>query len=140
MIHSPMINTQQTMITEVTAGIKVSVETFYQPTHSNPSQAHYVFAYRITIVNESGETVRLKRRHWYIVDSDNSRREVEGEGVVGEQPYLGQGETYRYVSGCNLNTELGTMHGTYLMERVTDKKLFYVRIPEFKMVVPSKLN
>lgn len=138
MIHSPMINTQQTMITEVTAGIKVSVETFYQPTHSNPSQAHYVFAYRITIVNESGETVRLKRRHWYIVDSDNSRR--EGEGVVGEQPYLGQGETYRYVSGCNLNTELGKMHGTYLMERVTDKKLFYVRIPEFKMVVPSKLN
>lgn len=128
------------MITELTAGIKVSVETFYQPTHSNPSQAHYVFAYRITIQNDSGETVRLKRRHWYIVDSDNSRREVEGEGVVGEQPYLAQGETYRYVSGCNLNTELGKMHGTYLMERIDDKRLFYVRIPEFKMVVPCKLN
>ena len=128
------------MITEVTAGIKVSVETFFQPAHSNPSQSHYVFAYRITICNESAEMVRLKRRHWFIIDSDNSRREVEGEGVVGEQPFLAPGETYRYVSGCNLNTELGKMHGTYLMERSADKKLFYVKIPEFKMVVPGKLN
>ncbi|MFM8917317.1 MAG: ApaG domain, partial [Bacteroidota bacterium] len=87
------------MTTEVTAGIQVSVETFYQPTHSNPSQSHYVFAYRITIKNDSGEAVRLKRRHWHVVDSDSSHREVEGEGVVGEQPYLANGETYRYVSG-----------------------------------------
>ncbi len=128
------------MVTEITAGVKVSVETFYQPTHSNPGQSHFVFAYRITIVNESGEDLRLKRRHWYIVDSDNSRREVEGEGVVGEQPFIGNGETYRYVSGCNLNTEIGKMFGTYLMERSGDKKLFYVKIPEFNMVVPNKLN
>ncbi|HEX5003530.1 MAG TPA: Co2+/Mg2+ efflux protein ApaG [Bacteroidia bacterium] len=128
------------MITEVTAGIKVSVETFYQPVHSNPAQSHYVFAYRITIVNESGETVRLKRRHWHIIDSDSSHREVEGEGVVGEQPYINQGETYRYVSGCNLSSEIGKMFGTYLMERTSDKRLFYVRIPKFSMIVPSKLN
>ncbi len=128
------------MFTEVTAGIKVTVETFYQPTHSNPSQHHYVFAYRITIVNESDETIKLKRRHWYIVDSDNARREVEGEGVVGEQPVLNPGEQYKYVSGCNLNTEIGKMYGTYLMERKSDAKLFYVKIPEFKMVVPSKMN
>ncbi len=128
------------MVTEVTSGIKVSVETFFQPTHSNPVQSHYVFAYRITIINESGESIRLKRRHWYIVDSDNTRREVEGEGVVGEQPHISAGETYRYVSGCNLNTEIGKMYGTYLMERQSDKKLFYVKIPEFRMFVPSKLN
>ncbi len=128
------------MFTEVTAGIKVTVETFYQPTHSNPAQHHYVFAYRITIVNESDETIKLKRRHWYIVDSDNARREVEGEGVVGEQPVLNPGEQYKYVSGCNLNTEIGKMYGTYLMERKSDAKLFYVKIPEFKMVVPSKMN
>jgi ApaG protein len=128
------------MTTEVTAGIQVSVETFYQPTHSNPSQSHYVFAYRITIKNDSGDDVRLKRRHWHVVDSDSNKREVEGEGVVGEQPYLANGETYRYVSGCNLNTEIGKMFGTYLMERVTDRKLFFVRIPEFKMIVPGKLN
>lgn len=128
------------IFTEVTAGIKVSVETFYQPTHSNPAQSHYVFAYRITIRNESGHAIRLKRRHWYIVDSDSSRREVEGEGVVGEQPYILPGDTYRYVSGCNLNTEIGKMFGTYLMERESDSKLFFVKIPEFRMVVPCKLN
>ncbi len=128
------------MVTEVTSGIKVSVETFYQPTHSNPVQSHYVFAYRITIINESGGPIRLKRRHWYIVDSDNTRREVEGEGVVGEQPFIETGDTYRYVSGCNLNTEIGKMFGTYLMERQHDKRLFYVKIPEFRMFVPCKLN
>ncbi len=128
------------MFTEVTAGIKVTVETFFQPTHSNPQQHHYVFAYRITIVNESDETIKLKRRHWYIVDSDNGRREVEGEGVVGEQPTIPPGEQYKYVSGCNLNTEIGKMYGTYLMERTGDQRLFYVKIPEFKMVVPCKLN
>jgi ApaG protein len=128
------------MVTEVTAGIRVSVETFFQPTHSNPAQSHYVFAYRITIHNDSEFVIKLRRRHWFIVDSDNTKREVEGEGVVGEQPLLNPGETYRYVSGCNLNTELGKMYGTYLMERSLDKKLFYVKIPEFKLVVPSKLN
>ncbi len=128
------------MSTEVTAGIKVTVETFYQPNHSNPIQHHYVFAYRITIINESEETIKLKRRHWYIIDSDNARREVEGEGVVGEQPVIEPGQHYRYVSGCNLNTEIGKMYGTYLMERQSDNKLFYVKIPEFNMVVPSKMN
>lgn len=128
------------MSTEVTAGIKVTVETFYQPTHSNPGQNYYVFSYRITIANESEEVIKLKRRHWYIIDSDNARREVEGKGVVGEQPVIHPGEQYRYVSGCNLNTEIGKMYGTYLMERESDNKLFYVKIPEFKMIVPSKLN
>jgi len=128
------------MSTEVTAGIKVTVETFFQPTHSNPVQHHYVFAYRITISNESEESIKLKRRHWYIIDSDNARREVEGEGVVGEQPVIELGQLYRYVSGCNLNTEIGKMYGTYLMERLSDNKMFYVKIPEFRMVVPSKMN
>ena len=128
------------MTTEITAGIKVSVETFYQPSHSNPVQNHYVFAYRITIHNESGEDVKLRRRHWQVIDSDSARREIEGEGVVGEQPLIRNGESYRYVSGCNLNTEIGKMYGTYLMERKNDKRLFFVRIPEFKLVVPFKLN
>ncbi|MCC6383828.1 MAG: Co2+/Mg2+ efflux protein ApaG [Bacteroidia bacterium] len=128
------------MVTLTTAGVKISVETFYQPTHSNPGQSHYVFAYRITIINESNDDIRLKRRHWHILDSDNSRRELEGEGVVGEQPLIAKGETYQYVSGCNLNTEIGKMYGTYLMERTNDKKMFFVKIPEFNMVVPNKLN
>lgn len=128
------------IFTEITAGVRVSVETFYQANHSNPGQSHYVFAYRITIKNHGEHSIRLLRRHWHIIDSDSTRREVEGEGVVGEQPLIVPGEVYRYVSGCNLNTELGKMFGTYLMERQSDKKLFFVRIPEFRMVVPTKLN
>ena len=128
------------MFTEVTAGIKVTVETFYQPTHSNPAQHHYVFAYRITIVNESDETIKLKRRHWYIVDSDNARREVEGEGVVGEQPILKPGTNYKYVSGCNLGFEIGKMHGTYTMENMDDHTFFEIEIPAFMMEVPFILN
>ena len=128
------------MKTEVTSGIKVSVETFFQPTHSSPGHNHFVFAYRITIENETEQTVRLKRRHWFVIDSNNTKREVEGEGVVGEQPVIPPGEIYRYVSGCNLTTEMGKMYGTYLMESQNDKNLFYVKIPEFCMIVPSKLN
>jgi len=100
---------------------------------------------RITIKNISDYTVQLKKRHWYIFDSNGMKSEVEGEGVVGEQPILAPGQSYQYVSGCNLMTDMGNMHGTYLMERVPraigiDGKLFNVKIPEFLMIVPYKLN
>ena len=73
-------------------------------------------------------------------DSNGSYREVEGEGVVGVQPILQAGEKYQYVSGCNLRTEMGKMHGTYQMENLNDKKIFDVNIPEFEMIVPFKNN
>jgi uncharacterized protein affecting Mg2+/Co2+ transport len=77
------------MVTEITQGIKVSVETEYQPAYSSPSQYHYVFTYRITIENQSEYTIQLMRRHWHIYDAGFNMREVEGEGVVGQQPVLG---------------------------------------------------
>jgi ApaG protein len=128
------------MVTKVTSGVKVSVETFFQPQHSDPRMNHFVFAYRITIENHSEHIVQLKRRHWIIIDADGQRREVEGEGVVGEQPILAPGEDYKYVSGCNLNSEFGKMSGSYEMERKEDKKRFKVRIPEFLMITESRLN
>lgn len=128
------------MITEITDGVKVSVETNYQPDYSSPVQSHFVFTYRIRIENNSNYTVQLQRRHWKIYDAQSSLREVEGEGVVGQQPTLEPGEFHEYVSGCNLKTELGKMKGTYLMERVVDGSKFQVNIPEFVMVVPYKLN
>ncbi len=114
--------------------------TEYQPEYSSPSQAHYVFTYRITIENEGPSTVQLLRRHWIIYDAHGMAREVEGEGVVGQQPILEPGETHEYVSGCNLRSSLGKMGGTYLMERIIDGKQFRVNIPEFTMVVPYRLN
>ncbi|MFT4801213.1 MAG: ApaG protein [Flavobacteriaceae bacterium] len=128
------------MKTKSTAGIKVSVESLYQANESHPLASYYFFAYRITIANASDYIVQLKKRHWYIFDSIGIKREVEGDGVIGEQPILVPGQSYQYVSGCNLTTAMGKMHGTYLMEREFDGKLFNVKIPEFLMIVPCKLN
>ena len=119
------------MFSMISEGVKVSVETFYQPDYSNPLQSEYTFAYRITLENHNAFPVKLHRRHWHIFDSDGSYREVEGEGVVGMQPVISAGEEYQYVSGCNLHTEIGKMHGTYLMENLHTKELFEVNIPAF---------
>jgi ApaG protein len=128
------------MVSKVTEGVKVSVESFYQPDYSNPVNNEYMFAYRITIENKNDYPVKLLRRHWFIFDSNASHREVEGEGVVGVQPQINAGEQYQYISGCNLKTEMGKMYGTYLMEDIATKKQFSVNIPVFEMVVPFKMN
>lgn len=128
------------MVTEITQGIKVSVETEYQPAYSSPSQHHFVFTYRITIENQSDYTIQLMRRHWNIFDAGFPKREVEGEGVVGQQPVLEPGQTHQYVSGCNLKSGIGKMVGTYLMERVVDGTKLQVVIPEFTMVAPLRQN
>jgi ApaG protein len=124
----------------ISEGVEVSVETFYQQDYSNPMQSEYMFAYRISIENHNSFPVKLHRRHWHIFDSNGSHREVEGEGVVGVQPVLSPGEKYQYVSGCNLKTEMGKMHGTYQMENLNSKQLFDVNIPAFEMFVPFKNN
>lgn len=128
------------MVKQVTAGIAISVETFYQPEYSNPMNNEYMFAYRIIIENNNHFPIKLLKRHWHIVDSNNIRREIEGEGVVGMQPVVSPGEEYRYVSGANLRTEIGKMYGIYLMENQHNKKQFEVPIPEFDMIVPFKMN
>ncbi|MEK6781539.1 MAG: Co2+/Mg2+ efflux protein ApaG [Bacteroidota bacterium] len=128
------------MIAEITKGVKVSVETEYQPSYSSPSQYHYVFTYRITIENQSEFTIQLMRRHWHIHDAAFIQREVEGDGVVGQQPVLEPGQTHQYVSGCNLKSGIGKMVGTYEMERIVDGSKFEVKIPEFIMVAPIRLN
>ncbi len=128
------------MVTEITEGVKVIVETEYQPEYSSPSQYHFVFTYRITIENGSENTIQLLRRQWYIHDANNIIREVEGEGVVGQQPILEPGQYHQYVSGCNLKSGMGKMYGHYMMERLVDGGRFKVTIPEFTMIVPYKLN
>jgi ApaG protein len=128
------------MISKISEGINVSVETFYQPDYSNPVNSEFMFAYRITIENNNSFPVKLLRRHWHIYDATGNLKEVEGEGVVGVQPQINAGESYQYISGCNLKTEMGKMYGTYLMENVNNKKQFHVIIPSFEMTVPFKMN
>ena len=124
----------------VTEGVNIMVETFYQPAQSNPLNSEYLFAYRITIENLTIYPVRLLSRHWHILDSNGTHREVEGEGVVGEQPVINPGDSYQYTSGANLHTEIGKMYGSYQMENIFNKKKLTITIPEFKLVVPAKLN
>ena len=124
------------MISKISEGVEISVEIFYQSDYSNPLNQEFMFAYRITIENHNNFTVKLLRRHWFIFDSNGEHREVEGEGVIGIQPILKPGETYQYVSGCNLKTEMGRMHGTYLMENQNNKETFNEQIlAEAKRVI-----
>lgn len=128
------------MVTKITDGVKISVETIYQPEYSNPANEHFMFAYRVNIENLTENSVQLLNRHWQIFDSNGSKREVEGEGVVGQQPVIEPGDMHEYVSGCNLKTEMGSMKGSYEMRRIVDGQNFRVNIPEFYLIAPYKLN
>jgi ApaG protein len=128
------------MTTHITEGVKISVETIFQPEYSNPANEHYMFAYKINIENLTDYSVQLMRRHWFIFDSNGTRREVEGEGVVGQQPVIDPGQSHEYVSGCNLKTDMGKMEGSYEMRRLVDDEEFEVIVPNFNMIAPYKLN
>ena len=128
------------MVTEITEGVKVSVEAEYQPDYSSPSQYHYVFTYRVTIENNSNKTIQVLTREWFIQDVGHKLREVVGEGIVGQQPIIEPGNTHQYVSGCNLKSGIGTMYGSYGIERLMDGKKLTISIPKFQMIAPFKLN
>lgn len=128
------------MISQISEGVKVSVETFYQEEYSNPYLGDFMFAYRITIENHNNFPVQLLSRHWYIFDSKAENREVQGDGVVGMQPVIDSDSSYQYMSGCNLKSDMGKMHGTYFMENCFNKKRFKIRVPIFEMIAPFRLN
>jgi len=128
------------MITKVTHDIRVTVETKFQELYSDPAKMYFLFTYKIKIENTGDYDVQLLRRNWNIVDSISEHRSVEGAGVVGQQPVLRPKEVYEYESACNLKSEFGKMDGTYTFERLVDGEEFSVSIPEFKMVVPFRLN
>ncbi len=100
-----------------TEGIRIQVGAQFLPERSDPMLARYTFAYRVVISNEGSESAQLLSRHWIILDAENDRREVHGEGVVGEQPMLEPGTSFEYVSGCTMPTEWGTMEGSFQMIR-----------------------
>jgi len=95
--------------------IRVEVETSYIEEQSDPHDKRFVFSYTITIRNEGQVPARLLTRHWIITDASEHTEEVEGMGVVGEQPVLTPGESFQYSSWCPLKTPTGKMRGTYRM-------------------------
>ena len=101
----------------VTNHIRVEVLSRYSPENSRPLEDQWVFQYTVRITNQGPDTVQLLSRHWIITDALEHVEEVKGPGVVGEQPVLKPGESFKYSSWCPLKTPMGMMHGTYTMVR-----------------------
>ncbi|MCB1845086.1 MAG: Co2+/Mg2+ efflux protein ApaG [Halioglobus sp.] len=119
--------------------ISIEVATNYVDEQSEPGLGRYVFAYTITIANNGGLAARLLSRHWVITDANGKVQEVSGDGVVGEQPHLNPGESFRYSSGAVLETPVGAMQGRYRMQTDTGTD-FYAPIPAFTLAVPGVLH
>ena len=128
------------MNSKISEGVKISVETYYQSEYSNPINHEFMFAYKITIENNNNFPVKLLKRRWHILDSNGITKDVEGEGVVGVQPVIQPSNSYQYISACNLKTEIGKMHGNYVLENMNNKKTFNVIIPSFLLEAPFKMN
>ena len=116
--------------TATTEGITVTAHPVYLDGQSDIIHKKFVFAYFIRIANNSGESVQLMRRHWYISDSHGEIKQVEGDGVVGKQPLILPGQSHDYNSYCVLESFEGAMEGTYLMRRENGEE-FKVTIPRF---------
>lgn len=125
------------MYQEITRGIRVSVNPTYLEGQSDPSQGHYVWAYQVTIANEGPETVQLLTRHWKITDGRGQLHEVQGPGVVGEQPVLTPGESFEYTSGTPLSTPSGIMAGSYQMQAASGE-MFDALVPAFSLDSPHE--
>jgi ApaG protein len=123
------------MYMAITNDIQVTALPDFLPDRSDPDQSRYFWSYTIEIANLGRERVQLVSRHWIIIDANGRKEEVRGPGVVGEQPVLEPGETFRYASGCPLTTPSGMMQGSYRM--VTDEgATFDVEIPAFSLDSP----
>ena len=123
----------------VTRGVRVHVESQYDPERSQPSQNQWFFLYTITISNEGAETVQLLTRHWIITDGTGKVEEVRGPGVVGKQPTLRPGESFEYTSGCPLTTPFGVMEGTYQMVAESGDR-FDAKVAPFTLSEPYTVH
>lgn len=119
--------------------IHIDVKTQYLDDQSDPDNQRFVFSYFITITNNDEEAVQLLRRHWTITDGDQKTQEVEGEGVIGEQPMINPGDSFSYTSGTIIATEVGSMRGFYTMRTLSGTE-FDTPIPTFTLALPNSLH
>ncbi len=119
--------------------IEITTIAHFIPEQSDLTDNRYVFAYHITIRNAGSVTAQLVSRHWIITDATDSVQEVQGAGVVGQQPVLRPGEKFEYTSGCTLTTPVGTMKGSYQMV-AEDGTRFDAPIAEFTLAMPRTLH
>lgn len=141
MHHDRSVTTTQATFTSeaLTRQIRVSVKAEYAPARSAPADSQWFFLYTITITNEGPDPVQLVTRHWIITDGTGKVEEVQGPGVVGQQPSLAPGESFTYTSGCPLTTPFGTMQGTYQMV-TADGEQFDATIAPFTLSEPYTVH
>lgn len=120
-------------------GFIIETQVSYLPDRSSEPDKRFVFSYTISITNTGDIAARLVSRHWIITDADNHVQEVRGQGVVGEQPMLQPRQRFEYTSGTALTTQVGTMRGSYRMQR-EDGSEFDIAIPMFVLSVPRVLH
>lgn len=122
-----------------TRGVRVQVESDYDEERSDPRGNLFVFRYRVQITNLGEIAVQLRNRRWMITAADGRTERVKGPGVVGEQPTLAPGASFRYRSFCPLPTPMGTMHGHYEMCDA-DGEWFEAEIGTFMLTAPQAVN
>jgi ApaG protein len=123
----------------VTRGVRVRVQSQFDPDRSDPSRGQWFFLYTINIANEGSETVQLLTRHWIITNGDGKVEEVRGPGVIGKQPILAPDESFEYTSGCPLTTAFGVMEGTYQMVTGSGER-FDAKIAPFTLSEPYTVH
>jgi len=121
------------------ARVCVQVLSQYVESQSSPEEDRYVFAYTITIRNPGRTRVQLRSRYWLITNGNGRETEVQGDGVVGEQPFIEPGGEYQYTSGAILETPMGTMQGHYVMIG-EEGTAFNVDIPVFRLAVQTHIH
>jgi len=119
--------------------IRISVESAYLDSESDPDDERFVFSYTVTIENLGNTSAQLLNRHWIIIDGNGREQEVKGEGVVGEQPLIEPGTGYQYTSGTMLETPVGIMQGSYQMLG-SNGLLFDAEIKPFTLAIPRVLH
>lgn len=122
-----------------TPRVCVHVQSAFIPSQSAPDDERYVFAYTITIRNLGRTSVQLLGRYWLITNGNGRETEVQGEGVVGEQPHIAPGEEFQYTSGAVMETPMGTMQGHYEMVD-PEGNAFQVDIPVFRLALSSHIH
>lgn len=122
-----------------TARVSVHVQSQYVASQSSLDDDRYVFAYTITIRNLGRSSVQLLGRYWLITNGNGRETEVQGEGVVGEQPFIAPGNEFQYTSGAVIETPMGTMQGHYVM---VDEQgdTFHVEIPVFRLAIQTHIH
>lgn len=126
-------------MSQIDPPIRIVVATQYLDDQSAPDENRFAFAYTIRIHNQGAVPARLLTRHWVITDANGKVQEVRGDGVVGEQPRLRPGEDFEYTSGAVLETNVGTMQGSYQWV-ADDGTRFDAPIPQFTLSIPRTLH